>query len=100
MSNIDVDAEIRALRASRKRPIVIGLGAVVVLLAGSVLYVLTGASSVRSSLISAGYTDVEVKTNGLFEYGFTARKLGATCGGTVTRTPVSTTREESCFSDK
>jgi hypothetical protein len=97
MSNVDVDEEIQALRASRKRPLVIGLGAVVALVAASVLYVLAGASSVRSSLTSDGYTDVEVKTNGLFEYGFTARKAGATCGGTVTRTPVSTTREETCF---
>src|SRR5690349_7810791 len=100
MSNIEVDADIRAMNSARRRPLILGLGIVGGLVLLAELYLLTGAASVKSSLASAGYKDVHVQMNGPFEYGFTATKSGATCGGTVTRTPLSTSREETCFAVK
>ena len=94
------DADIRAMKAAKMRPLLYGLAGFGGLVAACGLYVLTGVSSVRSSLEQEGYTDVNVKMNGPLDYGFTAKKGGATCGGTVTRMPFSTSRQEMCFETK
>jgi len=94
------DDDIRAMRRANRQPMLIGLAVLVAVIALGGVYVLAGKSAVKSSLESDGYTNVDVKMHNAFEYGFTAQKGAATCGGTVTRMPGSSSRQESCFTAK
>jgi hypothetical protein len=91
------DPDLAALRKANRRPLWIGLGVVggAVLIAG--VWVAAGAGDVRAALEAEGHTDVDVKIRTPFEYGYTAKKGSASCGGTFTRLPFSTSRSGSCF---
>jgi hypothetical protein len=94
------DTDIRAMKSANRKGLLIGLLVVLGIAALGGVYVLAGRASVKATLEADGYTNVDVKMNSPLEYGFTAQKGASTCGGTVTRVPGSTSRQETCFSGK
>jgi hypothetical protein len=97
MNDLSNDPDVAAMKRTNKKPLLVGAGIVAGILLLGVLFLFTGAASVRTSLVEGGYTDVDVKINGPFEYGFTAKKGTSTCGGVMTKTPFSSSRTETCF---
>jgi hypothetical protein len=98
MSENEVDADVAAMKRANRKPLYITAGVIVAIAVWLGLQVLSGASAVRKSLEADGYTDIDVKTNGLFDFGYTAKKGNSTCGGSVTRLPFSTSKSEVCMS--
>jgi hypothetical protein len=88
-------AELEKAAANQRRKKFLIVVGVVLLIP---LYWGMGFSSVRSLLERDGYTDLHVSASSLFDYGFEAKKGPATCKGTVTRLPFSTSTNSFCYS--
>ncbi|MDI1450956.1 hypothetical protein [Polyangium sp. 6x1] len=97
-ASLQNDPEIAALQqaaaAKRRKTLLIVVGAILVV----PLYWGMGFSSVRASLVEEGYTDLQVKPLGLFEWSFEGKKGASTCSGAVTRLPFSTSKNTFCYS--
>jgi len=91
------DPDVRALRRSKRAPLLVALVVLVALPLVGAAWVLRGFGAVRAQLEDQGYTSVELKIHGPFTFGFTGAKGTSTCSGTVTREPFSTSIEELCF---
>ena len=100
MSLPDDDPDIVALKRANRRPYFIALGVAGLVVLWVLVKLVTGKAEVRSSLEEQGFTDVELHMNGVFDYGFTAKKGDSTCGGSVTKLPFSSSQQFSCFSAK
>ncbi|WP_394851147.1 hypothetical protein [Pendulispora rubella] len=64
--------------------------------AGVVFFITGNDAAVRAELAERGLWDVKVTLQGPFAYRFSGKKRAASCTGSVSRTPFSTTVTENC----
>lgn len=78
------------------KPLLVVVGVLVGVPALLGLNVLKVRGDVASDLREKGYTDVKLKLNGLFSWGFEGTKGTSKCSGTIEKMPGSTTTSEFC----
>jgi hypothetical protein len=86
----------RAMKQSRKTPIIIVFAALGAIAVSGGLYVLSGRSAVAAQLQDRGLTDVHVTVEGPFSFSFTGKRGESVCTGSVHRVPFSTSVNEGC----
>ena len=69
---------------------------VVAAAAGVVFFIAGNNAAVRAELAERGLWDVQVSLQGPFAYRFSGKRRAASCTGSISRTPFSTTVTEIC----
>lgn len=90
------DPELLAIAAKQRQKKLITAGIIVVIVVLGALKALPMSGAVVSTLERDGYSNVEVTRTGLFDFTYEATKGSATCSGSLSMTPGSTSRNDIC----
>ncbi len=87
----------RDMKRANRKPLWIVLGVIMSILFLGTCSVGRARSSASSELDGRGYSKVNLRMKGPFSFAFEGMKGEAKCSGNITKTPVSTSMDEFCF---
>jgi len=96
----EVLAMTRAMQRSKRKPFIVAGAFAVSLCAAVAFFAIDGYEASRAELSERGYTEVEVHMASPFEYTFEGKKGATNCSGSFSRTPISSSINEFCFTAK
>ncbi len=90
------DPEIQAIGKKQRQQTLKRVCIVVAVIAVAAVTLLPSGGEVATALEADGYTAVDVSRSGLFSFRYEAQKGGASCSGSFTKVPGSTSRTGVC----